>query len=51
MKKKRIDPDKLKIWRTSAVVEDYRQMPDTQVSIPSEICIEAAKEFADENQK
>jgi hypothetical protein len=51
MKMKRIDPDKLKIWRTSAVVEDHRQMPDTKVSIPSEICIEAAKEFVDENQK
>lgn len=50
-KKNRIDPDKLKIWRTSAVVENYREMPDTKVSVPSEICIEAAKEFVDDNQK
>lgn len=50
-KKTNLDPDKLKIWRTSAVVENHREMPETKVSIPSEICIEVAKDFVDENQK
>lgn len=50
-KKANLDPDKLKIWRTSAVVENHREMPETKVSIPSELCIEVAKDFIDENQK
>ncbi len=32
-------------------VENYREMPFTKVSVPSEACIEIAKNFADENQK
>jgi hypothetical protein len=51
MTKLKVDPDKLKIWRTSAVVENHREMPQTRVSVPSETCIEIAKNFVDDNQK
>lgn len=46
-----LDPDKLKIWRTSAVVENHRELPDSRVSVPSENCVEIAREFVNENQK
>ncbi len=51
MAEKKFDPDKLKIWRTSAVVESFREMPETKVSVPSETSIVVAKEFVDDNQK
>jgi hypothetical protein len=46
-----LDPDKLKVWRTSAVLENYRELPDSRVSIPSEASVEIAREFVNENQK
>lgn len=51
MTRLKIDPDKLKIWRTSAVMENHRELPGTRVTVPSEANVEIAKEFADENQK
>lgn len=50
-KRTNLDPDKLKIYRTSAVVEHHTELPDSKVSIPSETSIEIAKDFVDENQK
>lgn len=50
-KSRKLDPDKLKEWRTLAIAEIHEELPETKVSIPSEINIEAAKEFVDENHK
>ncbi|NLM10747.1 MAG: DUF3787 domain-containing protein [Clostridiaceae bacterium] len=50
-KNRKLDPDKLKEWRTLAIAEVHEELPETKVSIPSEISVELAKEFVDENHK
>lgn len=51
MAKVYLDPDKLKIWRTSAVTEIHKELPESKVAVPSEHCVEIAKEFVEENAK
>lgn len=46
-----LDPDKLKEWRTAAIAEIHEELPETRVSVPSELSVEIAKEFVDENHK
>lgn len=50
-KQKKLDPDKLKEWRTLAIAEVHEELPETKVSIPSEMNVEIEKEFVDENHK
>ncbi len=45
------DPDKLQVWKTSAVVDIHKELPVTRVPVPSERSVEIAKEFVDENEK
>ena len=47
--RKNIDPDKLKEWRTLAIAEIHEELPETKVSVPSEISVDSAKEFAEVN--
>jgi len=50
-KRKKLDPDKLKEWRTLAIAEVHQELPETKVPIPSEMSVEIEKEFVDENHK
>lgn len=54
MKKKdrrTMDPEKMKAWKTNAVVEIDRELPKSKVPVPSDESVEIAREFVNENQK
>ena len=54
MKKKdrrTMDPEKMKVWKTNAVVEIHRELPKSKVPVPSDESVEIAREFVNENQK
>lgn len=46
-----MDPEKMKAWKTSAVVEICKELPKSKVPIPSDESVEIAREFVNENQK
>jgi hypothetical protein len=50
-KRSTMDPEKMKAWKTNAVVQIRRELPKSKVPIPSDESVEIAREFVNENQK
>lgn len=46
-----MDPEKMKAWKTNAVVHIHKELPKSKVPIPSDDSVEYAREFVNENQK
>lgn len=46
-----MDPEKMKAWKTNAVVYIHKELPNSKVPIPSDESVEIAREFVNENQK
>lgn len=46
-----MDPEKMKAWKTNAVVQIHKELPVSKVPIPSDESVEYAREFVNENQK
>lgn len=46
-----MDPDKMKAWKTNAVVHIHKELPNSKVPIPSDESVEISREFVNENQK